>query len=281
MNSDEPDSVVEFPRMAEGSDVRSTRTEKFRGWSSSPDKAFRLQAQVEDILAKAYENYLDAHPDLTQSQKNRVAQSMRLRVSVWSNKKATLRTGSLRDILEQIDADEIQQMRLGNVPADGLVLPTVKVLFDRDGGGGSNSPAPVNLVVSGNDRQWVGGVVDTLATTLKKNRPAWSILRLMWPSFVLGFLATAGAFSALFMFTSMGEKDLAERIWFVVLVGLMSTFMGGTIVFRIPAMILLPGFEIVELGKKSRAVSVGSIIGGVVSAAVAISGLVLSLISLA
>lgn len=260
--------------------VRLVRTVKGRGWSGAPEKLYRIQDQVEGMLEKAFEEYVRTHGGEDSRLDAKATEAFRPRVTVWSNKRGTRRSGSLRQILKSIDADEIEQLVIGNAPEDSGPFPIIRVAFDRTATMGSQTSAPVVITVAGDDRQWVGGVLDTLDAALRKDRPWWSVLRLPWPSLLLGLATTSGVTGA--MLASNGSADLS--VWEVVItlamVGGLLGLLVGTILFYVPTIALLPGFEVVEIGKQSRAKSAGAILGGILSVGIAVSSLVVGIVAL-
>jgi hypothetical protein len=124
------------------------------------------------------------------------------------------------------------------------------------------------------------GVLDTLAEEIRKQTPAWSILRLIWPGITVGFVLSLGIIAAIMRFGSLGDEGLGGQLVVAGMIIAFGTLILGLMLFHGPATGILPGFEIVEIGSRSKARSVGAVVGGLISGTLTVAGIVLTVAQL-
>lgn len=164
---------------------------------------------------------------------------------------------------------------MGNATARTSDLPLISVNISGDPN--ADTPA-VTLTVRGDDRQWVGGIVDLLSGELAKTNPRWSSMRTYPVAILVGLLLTYGT-AGVFAYRSESEMG-ASNAWFAVLVLPLIGLFFGLLVVRSIFVHVFPPLEILEAGESSRARRTVAGVTTFVSILLGVAGVVLGAMAL-
>lgn len=281
----EQGAALAFPRIQQQAEsVTLTRQATFRAWVGRPERLLRLQELAEDALERVYSEHLAMYTGADRAgYAEWLGENLRLRVEIRGAGGAVRRSGDIASLLAEMDSRDIESILFNNADSSlservviGLhASPPVEVASD-----------PIKVTVKGADRQWVGGVFDTLSSELAKDVPGWAWIRRASVSFWIGTLVAIGIMGAALYWADGSQEFLAESGWFglsvmffILAFGLGGVF-GGLAVVRSILHYLFPSLEVVVAGSDSQARRVGGIAFAAVSTLASLAGLVLGLFAL-
>jgi len=278
----ETEPAVPFPRLAVEQKLRLSREARFHAWSGTADRLFRLQDEMERILETVYrERTTRSDPAEDRASVAQAAtEALRLRVSVLANGGRIRRIGSLRAVLAEMEPGEIKSVLLTNTPPEGQDYPLVRITMRSDGVLGKGITPPVALTVAGSDRQWVGGVFDTLSGELSRAEPRWGIMRSFSVHFALGAVIALGVAGLIAALNSPIDAPFFGWAVITFMAGFFGGGMLGGVVLNPMMLRAFPAFEVLEAGRSSKAARTVTAAVTVLSVACAIAGIALGVLAL-
>lgn len=260
------------------STVRITREATFKAWSGRPERLFALEREVARVLGEFYaEHTAQLSGPKTVEKANQALANLRLYATVSAAEGRLRRTGSLGAIFAEMDSSEVETIWLNNRTEDLARYPKIELRIS-DLSVSDTFPA-VSLKVTGNDRQWVGGVYDLVSGELGKAVPGWSRMRSGWLAILLGFLISAGSAAATMSILSRNDSERGDA----VLVGIFVTVLGTLFISLALHSIFLrlfPSLEILDAGGASKSRQTRALVVTVASMLLGIAGLVVGLLAL-
>ncbi|VXC09903.1 hypothetical protein [Aeromicrobium sp. 9AM] len=267
-----------YPRDSPSQSVRVTREVRLRAWVGRRDNLDRLVTIMQDSLSKVYDDAVRSLPG-DDRMRRREAEHLLDALSVSSSIDARSgnieRTGTLDRILAEVDVRDVRRVRIRNSGSydDEHGIPTIELTMKS----GMDEAWPVTLKVTGVDRQWVGGMYDTLSAELRARMPWWTWLRQGRASMAVGAVCTLAFF--FWRYAGSPADDRADAS--IVLTFALVCLVGGGFIsafalnpfFRI----LIPCFEIVEPGETPRGRKALTIAVGAASFFIGVAGLLLAL----
>jgi len=273
----EPKSAVPpFPRLSAEQSVRLTRVAKFRAWSGRVERLVRLEHEIESALEKVYDKRVAEMEPFDEAKARADAEELRVHVSVTSAGGRVQRVGPITSILAEMDTREIRTVSMGNSASRTSTLPQISVNISGDPNADTQA---VTLTVRGDDRQWVGGVVDLLSGELAKTDPKWSIMR-TYPVAILGGLLLSYGAAGIWAYLSQDAARVIAGGWFIFFLLPFIGLMGGLLLVRSVLVRAFPPLEILEAGESSRARRSIAGVTTAVSMLLGVAGVVLGVIAL-
>lgn len=275
---------TEFPEAREDQTVRLTRRKSFGAWAGRPDRLVRIADEVETALRSAFQEWKAAEDEKPEDQRRIIsAEAWRSEVVVLGAEGKVRRTGPMSAILAEMDLRDIEGLTIGNgLPfyayPPHVTVPQIIVSFgirDRMHIGPFASSDGVSISVAGSDRQWVGGIFDTLTTEVRKDVPWWAPVRTSGGSFLsVAAVASALGVLPLLVLQQRGVDTLEAGMTvalaaFVVAVSLVAT--AGPRV--------LPQLEVLESGASPTLKRVAAAAATVIGLALGAAGLIATLVA--
>jgi hypothetical protein len=246
-----------YPKLNNENRIRLTRTATFGAWVGRPDSLVRLANEVERVLREAYETSL---ADNTEAMSDQKRQTFALRSEVFGAKGRTRRSGAMQAMLAEMDLTEIEYIYIGNgreYASETYGTPQITIVLTNYGESDYPSTFERNngvfIGVTGDDNQWVGGVLDVLVNHVKRNVPWWewvrkpsgSMVLLMGTSLlVVGMVALAGILVGVTDITTITSRNWA------LLVGAVTGVISGVLANRLRRWVF-KGVEVLEPGLSS------------------------------
>jgi hypothetical protein len=246
----------------------------------------RLAGEIESSLEQIYNEQIANLPKdpVGFAQASRIAAELRLRTEVTGSAGRLTRDGDIASILAEMDVREIESLTIRNARFRGGEAASVVVEMGSDrhlpwflpAG-----PSGVRVTVTGEDRQWVGGMVDYISSELAKDVPPWSWIRSRVAGAIIGLLIAVGIGGLVFSQSSEKEQN---DFWGTVLpfslaVGFLGLVVG---VILISALLFraFPAFEIVDSGASPKGRRILAAFVGIVSFGLSVAGVVLAIVAL-
>jgi hypothetical protein len=274
----------EFPEAREDQSVRLTRQKSFGAWAGRPERLGRIAEEVETALRSAFQEWKAADEKRPQEQRRLIAtEAWRSEVVVLGAGGKVRRTGAMAAILAEMDLRDIEGITIGNgsryvYPLRDTV-PQVAVSFgipDRLRMGPPYTEANgVTISVAGSDRQWVGGIFDTLTNEVRKDVPWWAPARTGRGAF-LSVLAIAVALASLPIYVL--ERQGAAMPPAGMFAGLAALLLSFLLVTTAGPRVL-PQLEVLESGDSPTLKRVAAATATVLGITLAAAGLIATLVA--
>ncbi len=244
----------------------------------APAAGPRSRGALEDV----YDGYV-ANLPVTNEGRARAqfaARNLEMRVAVEGSGGRLPRTGDLSAIFAEMDLREVERVVIFNSSADHGGMPSIRVELGIDREYLFVEEPSLLVRVTGDDRQWVGGVFDVLATHIAADVPYWSAIRSRWVAVVLGAVLAAGLFGAAFATSSQADQQNKQLVTGGIALTVITGVMSGIIILRPMLRRLFPAFEIVEAGSPARGRKVLGVLVGLLSLGLGVAGVVLGVLAL-
>ncbi|WP_127480124.1 hypothetical protein [Nocardioides pantholopis] len=271
--------------------VRLTRETAHECWVGRKEKLLRIeQYLVESLKAVFVEQMAEAADDLPPQAVELMARRLQLKVVVTSGNGKIRRSGELATVLGEMDLSEVERIEMRNrTSVLGLgrgAGPEVRLSLGTDSDEFMprilRGPKGVRWEVSGDDRQWVGGTFDWVASEIAKDVPWWWFIRTRASAIVMSLLISVGIAGILFA-TVDAARDGGEGTAEIVAGGGLVLLYGlvvGTLILRPILASLFPSVELIEPGSSPKGRQVLAVAVGVVSLGLSVAGVVLGALAL-
>jgi hypothetical protein len=276
--------------------VQLTREGSFRGWAGRPDKLIRLARDIEKSLEQLYGEYVAKLPtdSIGEEKASRAAEGLQLKVKVTGAGGRLRRSGSMAAILAEMDLREIETIEMfngidwgGNFSRFGRTIssrfPVIYIKFGPETDYSDfllAGPGGIKVIVTGEDRQWVGGIFDVLMSQIATDVPYWTFLRSTSAALIVGGFVSLGPAGLIFAISSKAQQHdlgfVANCFGFSLFFGLCFGYIALRPLFRK----LFPALEIVEVGTAPRGRKVLVALVGIVSFALTAAGVILATLAL-
>ena len=271
-----------------GQSVRLTRETAHECWVGRKDKLLRIEQYLADSLKAVFLEEMSNFPeDAPPRMREVMAKRLQLRVVVTSGKGKIRRTGDLASVLGEMDLGEVESIEMSNRSSTPIGLregsPAVKLTLGHDADDFVprilRGPRAVRWKVSGDDRQWVGGTFDWVATEIAKDVPWWAFIRTRAASVFIGILIATGVGGLLLASGASTDSDRAQ-IYSAIPLVMMYGALIGPFALRPILNRLFPALELIEPGATSRGRQVLAVAVGLVSFGLSVTGVVLGVLAL-